>query len=49
MNYRFPLISDEKMLCEYMQEHYDNGETSISASMDLSVSDYSDWVEKDEE
>lgn len=46
MNYRLPLISDEKMLCEYMQEHYDNGETSISASMDISASDYSDWVEK---
>ena len=34
------------MLHEYVQEHYDNGETSISASLDLSVSDYSVWVEK---
>lgn len=46
MNYRLPEISDEIMLYEYVQEHYDNGETSISASLDLSVSDYSVWVEK---
>ena len=46
MNYRLPEISDEIILHEYMQEHYDNGETSISASLGLSVSDYSDWVEK---
>lgn len=46
MNYRLPEISDEIMLHEYMQEHYDNGETSISADMGLAVSDYSDWVKK---
>ena len=46
MNYRLPEISDEIMLREYIQEHYDNGETSISASVGLPVSDYSDWVKK---
>lgn len=46
MNYRLPEISDEGMLREYIQEHYDNGETSISASVGLPVSDYSDWVKK---
>lgn len=46
MNYRLPIISDKKMLHEYMQEHYDNGETSISASLGLADSNYSDWVEK---
>lgn len=46
MNYRMPEISDEIMLREYVQEHYDNGETSISASLGLPVSEYSAWVEK---
>ena len=30
----------------YVQEHYDKGESSISASMGLSSSDYAVWVEK---
>lgn len=46
MNYRLPEISDEEMLFKYMQEHYDNGENSISASLGLPASYYSDWVEK---
>lgn len=46
MNYRLPEFSDRSMLHEYMQEHYDNGETSISASMGFSVSDYSEWVQR---
>lgn len=46
MNYRLPEISDETALREYVQEHCRNGETNISASLDLSVSDYSDWVER---
>ena len=46
MNYRLPRISDEAILREYVQEHVDHGETSISASMDLSTSDYGEWVER---
>ena len=46
MLYRFPCISDEKILREYVQEHHDHGETSISASLGLTSSDYSEWVEK---
>lgn len=46
MNYRLPKINDEMILHEYIQEHYDNGETGISASLGLPVSDYSEWVEK---
>ena len=46
MLYRLPCISDEKMLLEYVREHHDHGETSISASLGLSSSDYSEWVEK---
>ena len=46
MNYRLPEISDERILREYIQEHYDNGETSISASLGLPVSDYGEWTKK---
>ena len=43
---RLPEINDKAMLQEYVQEHYENKETSISASLGLSSSEYSDWVEK---
>ena len=46
MIYRLPEISDKSILQEYMQEHYDNKENSISASLGLSSSEYTDWVEK---
>ena len=46
MIYRLPCIDDEKMLREYVREHHDHGETSISASRGLSSTDYSGWVEK---
>ena len=44
--YRLPEISDKSILQEYMQEHYDNKENSISASLGLPTSEYADWVEK---
>lgn len=46
MVYRLPEIGDKSILQEYMQEHYDNKENSISASLGLPASDYNDWVEK---
>jgi len=46
MLYRLPEPGDRDLLTEYVREHYDNGETSISASLGLSSSDYSEWVEK---
>lgn len=45
MNYRLPEISDEIILREYVREHRDHGETSISADMGLADSDYGVWVE----
>lgn len=45
MIYRLPEINDKEILQEYMQEHYSNKEMSISASMGLPASDYSDWLE----
>ncbi len=46
MIYRLPCISDEKMLRDYVREYRDHGETSISASLGLTSSDYSEWVER---
>jgi len=46
MIYRLPDVNYKDMLHEYIQEHYDNGETSISASLELATSEYSKWVEK---
>ena len=46
MIYRFPELADKKILQEYMQEHYDSNESSISASLGLPASKYSEWVEK---
>jgi len=46
MIYRLPEISDKSILQEYMQEHYDNKENSVSASLGLQASEFADWVEK---
>ena len=46
MKYRLPEIDDKDILKAYVQEHHDNGETSISASLSLSSSDYTEWVAK---
>lgn len=45
MIYRLPEIGDKEILQAYVQEHHDCKETSISASMGLLSSEYSDWVE----
>ena len=56
MKYRLPEINDKDILQKYVQEHHNNGETSISASLGLSSSDsisaslglssseYTEWV-----
>ena len=46
MIYRLPQINDKDILQEYVQEHYDYGETSITASLDLASSDYAKWIDK---
>lgn len=45
MNYRLPEKGDLSILQAYLQEHFDNGEMSISASMGLASSEYTSWVE----
>jgi predicted acetyltransferase/isopentenyldiphosphate isomerase len=46
LTYRLPTIEDEKLLQEYIQEHKNNGENHISASIGLTTMDYKDWVDK---
>lgn len=44
--YRLPLYKDQAALLAYVQEHYDNHETGISASLGLTSMAYSEWVKK---
>lgn len=46
MIYRLPQLGDQEILQEYVREHLQNGESSISASHALISSDYSEWVER---
>ena len=45
MLYRLSEIRDKSIMQEYMQEHYDNKETSISASLGLIASEYDNYNE----
>lgn len=44
MIYRLPTNEDKELLSKYVQEHYDNNETNISASMGLTKTDFFEWV-----
>ena len=46
MIYRLPETSDKIILQEYIKEHYDHAENSISASLGLPVTDYDLWLKK---
>ena len=46
MNYRLPEIGDQEFLQEYVQEHFDHGENSISASVGLLGMAFPDWISK---
>lgn len=43
---RKPTINDLEKLQDYINEHYNNGETSITASNELTTMDYDKWLEK---
>ncbi|MCR5369647.1 MAG: hypothetical protein K6E83_02930 [Clostridium sp.] len=45
MMYRLPEMRDEDILREYIREHFDNGETTVSASEELAATDYAAWVQ----
>ena len=44
LTYRLPTLEDRDALCAYVEEHYTNGEHSISTSMHLTSMGYDDWV-----
>lgn len=44
MRYKLPELSDEKEVLSYIKDHYENNETSITASNGLTSIDYSSWV-----
>ena len=46
MIYRLPQLGDQEILQEYVREHRQSGESSISASHALTSSDYAEWVER---
>jgi predicted acetyltransferase len=46
MEYRLPTYDDEKILKDYVSEHYANYERSISASNELTSMNYKEWVDK---
>lgn len=44
MDYRLPQAGDEALLRDYVREHAEHGERSISASMGLAASDVGEWI-----
>ena len=46
MDYRLPELDDQALLQAYVQEHFNCGEESISASVGLLAAEYGDWVKK---
>ena len=46
MKYRLPKLEDKNQVYEYIREHYENNEKSLSASNGLTSMNYKDWVEK---
>lgn len=46
LTYRLPELGDERLLREYLEEHYTAGEKSVSASMRLPVTPFEEWVEQ---
>lgn len=45
LSYRLPQIGDEAILREYVREHHESGEPSISASLGLQATGFAEWVE----
>lgn len=46
LTYRLPTLEDQDELKTYVEEHYANGEQSISASMNLTSMNYENWVDQ---
>lgn len=46
MIYRLPKLGDQELVQAYVQEHFDHGENSISASVGMLGMAFPDWVSK---
>ena len=46
MEYRLPSLDDKEIIKSYIEDHYSNGERSLSASNMLTSMKYEDWVKK---
>lgn len=46
MEYRLPRIEDKAIMQDYVREHKDNGETSVSACMGYFAYEFEEWVKK---
>lgn len=46
LTYRLPCLGDEAILRDYVREHHEFGEPTVSASVGLQASDFAHWVEK---
>jgi len=46
MEYRLPRIEDKELVESYIEDHYFNNETSLSASNMLTSMNWEDWVKK---
>lgn len=46
MELRKPTLNDKELLINYINEHYSNGETSISASNGMPTMEYKSWLNK---
>lgn len=43
---RYPTIHDQKIINEYIEEHYRYHETNIHASCDVNLMNYDEWIKK---
>ena len=46
MTYRLPTKDDKEALMEYVQEHYDYGETKIHACMSFTTMEFDEWLDR---
>jgi len=46
LTYRLPTLADQDALRTYVEEYYLNGESGISASMNLTSMNYASWVDQ---
>lgn len=46
MEFKLPELNDKNEIISYIQDHYTHNETEISSSLELTETDYENWVKK---